>query len=47
MLKAFELSDWTKKLFKQGLRDRNPDLNEKEFRELYLKELERCHNRNY
>lgn len=31
LLKAFELSDLAKKLFKHGLRKRFPDLSEEEF----------------
>jgi len=45
--KAMELSELTKELFKIGLRKRFPDLSEKKFHELYLKRLEKCHNRNY
>jgi hypothetical protein len=45
--KAFELSEMSKELFKQGLRKRFPDLSEEEFHKLYLERLEKCHNRNY
>ena len=45
--KAFELSEMSKNLFKQGLRKVHPDLSEEEFHQLYLKRLELCHNRNY
>ncbi len=45
--KAFELSEMSKDLFKQGLRKRFPDLSEEEFHKLYLERLEKCHNRNY
>ena len=47
LLKALELSDFTRALFRQGLRERFPRLNEAQFQELYLKRLEKCHNRNY
>ncbi|MFC1676426.1 hypothetical protein ACFL3G_05115 [Planctomycetota bacterium] len=47
LLKAFELSDFTKQLFIQGLRRRFPSLPEKQFRELLLERLDKCHNRNY
>lgn len=47
LMKAFELSDFTKQLFEQGLRKRFPDLDEKEFRKLFLERLSKCHNRNY
>jgi hypothetical protein len=45
--KAFELSDFSKRLFVQGLKTRFPDLPAKEFNELLLKRLALCHNRNY
>ena len=45
--KAFEMSAFTKALFKQGLRERFSDLPEDEFHRLYLDRLEKCHNRNY
>ena len=44
--KAFELSEFSKKLFKQGLRKLHPDMPEEEFHQLYLRRLELCHNRN-
>jgi len=45
--KAFELGDFAKSLFKQGLRKRFPDMTEEELHRLYLKRLDKCHNRNY
>lgn len=45
--KAFEMSDFVKALFKQGLRERFPALSEAEFHQLYLDRLEKCHNSNY
>jgi hypothetical protein len=45
--KALELSEFSRSLFLQGLRKRFPDLSEDEFQKLYLKRLEKCHNRNY
>ena len=45
--KAFELSDFTKKLFYQGLKMRHPELNDRELKELFLKELKKCSNSNY
>jgi hypothetical protein len=45
--KAFELSDMTKQLFRQGLRQRFPDLTDEAFHRLYLERLEKCHNRNF
>lgn len=45
--RAFELSDMTLRLFKQGLRERFPDISEDELHAFYLKRLERCHNRHF
>ena len=45
--KAFELSEMTRTLFRQGLRERFPDLPEERFHALYLERLSLCHNRNY
>jgi hypothetical protein len=45
--KAFELSEFSKKLFRHGLRKRFPDLSEEDFQKLDLKRLDKCHNRNY
>ena len=46
LAKAFELSDLTKDLFRQGLRERFPELPEDQFHPLYLERLALCHNRN-
>jgi len=45
--RAFELSDFTRELFRHGLRTRFPDLSETDFQRLYLERLALCHNRNY
>ena len=45
--KAFEMSAFVKKLFKQGLRERFPQLSEDELHSLYLDRLAKCHNCNY
>ena len=45
LMKAFELSKFSKKLFIHGLRKRFPDLNEEEFHQLYLERLKKCYNR--
>ena len=45
LMKAFELSKFSKKLFIHGLRKRFPDLNEEEFHTLYMERLEKCYNR--
>lgn len=47
LMKAFELSEMTREVFRQGLRSRFPDLGEGEFQQLYLERLALCHNRNY
>lgn len=47
LLKAFELTEFARKLFLHGLRSRFPDLSEEEIRRLYLERLDKCHNRNY
>ncbi len=45
--KALELSALTKQLFMHGLIKRFPGKTTQEIKELYLKRLEKCHNRNY
>ncbi|HHT9124902.1 MAG TPA: hypothetical protein ACFYD6_03685 [Candidatus Brocadiia bacterium] len=47
LLKAFELTEFTRQLFVHGLRKRFPDLPEDEFQNLLLKRMDKCHNRNY
>ncbi len=47
LLRAFELSEFARQLFAHGLRKRFPNLSEKEFKELLLERLNKCHNRNY
>ena len=47
LMKAFELSDFSKALFIEGLRRRFPDAAPEEFRQMLLARLEKCHNRNY
>ncbi|MGR3303237.1 MAG: hypothetical protein ACUZ8I_12135 [Candidatus Scalindua sp.] len=47
LLNAFELSEFAKQLFAHGLRKRFPHLSVEEFRKLFLKRLDKCHNRNY
>jgi hypothetical protein len=47
LLKAFELSEFSKALFIEGLRKRFPDATEEEFRRILFDRLEKCHNRNY
>ena len=45
--KAFELSEFTRQLFIQGLRKRFPNATEEEFKQILLKRIDKCHNRNY
>ena len=45
--KAFDLSEFAKALFLQGLRTRFPDLSDDEFDRLARERLDKCHNRNY
>lgn len=47
LLKAFELSSFTKELFLAGLNRRFPNKTEAEIKELYLQRLTKCYNRNY
>ncbi|MEW5928437.1 MAG: hypothetical protein AB1941_13295 [Gemmatimonadota bacterium] len=45
--KAFELSDFSRALFVEGLRKRHPDLGAEEFATLLRSRLDKRHNRNY
>ncbi len=47
LLKAFELSEFSKALFVEGLRKRHPELSEEAFHKLLLERLAKCHNQNY
>jgi hypothetical protein len=47
LAKAMELSELGKQLFLHGLRKRFPGESEKEIRVRYVREVARCHNRNY
>ena len=47
LLKALEMSAFTKAIFRDGLRKRYPDLSEEELHALHLERLALCHNRNY
>jgi hypothetical protein len=47
LLKAFELSEFSRELFLHGLQRRFPELSENEIKKIYLERLEKCHNRNY
>lgn len=45
--KVFELTEMSRQLFRQGLRERFPELSEEELHRLYLERLAKCHNRNW
>ena len=47
LIKAFELTEMVKGLFRQGLRKRFPDLSDDDFEKLYRQRLDLCHNRNW
>jgi len=47
LLKSFELTEFSRSLFRQGLAKRFPELTQDELHRLYLERLEKCHNRNY
>ena len=47
LARAFELSEMTRALFRQGLRERHPGLSEEGLHQLYLERLAKCYNRNY
>ncbi len=47
LLIAFELSENTRRIFREGLRTRFPDLSEQELKSLFLERLDLAHNRNY
>jgi hypothetical protein len=45
LLKAFELTDLSRALFRDGLRQRFPEASEDELQRIYLERLGLCHNR--
>lgn len=47
LLKSFELSEYSRALFRTGLRRRYPGISEEEFQGVFLERLAQCHNRNY
>ncbi len=47
LIKSFELSEFARQLFIHGLHKRFPNLQDKEFKKILLKRLDKCHNRNY
>ena len=44
---AMELGELSRSLCRAGLRQRHPAADEATLQSLYLKILDRCHNRNY
>ena len=44
---AFELSELSRSLFLDGLRSLFPDATKDELHQIFLKRIEKCHNRNY
>lgn len=47
LVQAFELTEFSRALFRQGLRRRFPNLSDSELNKVYLERLDKCHNRNY
>jgi hypothetical protein len=47
LAKAFAMSAFVRALFRQGLRERFPDLPPAEFEALLRQRLELCHNRSW
>lgn len=45
--KSFELAEFAKELFVQGLRKRFPNASQEEFQTILKDRLAKCHNRNY
>jgi hypothetical protein len=45
--KVFELSSFSKNLFREGLRKTFYDLSEEQFNKLFLRRIKKCYNRDY
>ena len=45
LLKAFELTDLSRALFREGLRRRFPEASDAELERIYLERLDKSHNR--
>ena len=45
--KAFELTEFSKALFMEGLRRRFPDLPDSRLKDVLRERIDKCHNRNY
>ncbi len=44
---AFELTEFSRELFRHGLRDRFPEKTEEEIDRIFLERIDCCHNKNY
>lgn len=47
MMKAFELTEMTRRLLRDGLRSTFPQASDDEIQRMYLEQLRKCHNSNY
>ena len=47
LMKAFELSSFSLRLFIHGLRKKHGDASPAEFSRILRERLDKCHNRNY
>jgi hypothetical protein len=45
LLKAFELTELPRELFRTGVRQRFPEAGEAELKRIYLERMAECHNR--
>jgi hypothetical protein len=45
--KSFELTEYSRQLMLDGIRNRNPNASQEQIHQLFLARLEKCHNRNY
>lgn len=47
LLKAFELTDLSRELYRAGLRQRFPNASEAELQSIFLERMAACHNRPF
>ncbi len=47
LMKAIELSETSKEVFKAGLRKRFPELSGEALHQVFLERLAKCHNQNW
>lgn len=45
--KAFELTEFSRQLMKDGIRNQHPNASPEQLHHIYLARLKKCHNRNY